>query len=70
MYSVPLIISSPGGKRDEKLILPTNSSLSVTLNRNEVSAKAVDVCDDEPSGLPAQHKTKPQKIHQHSLHHG
>lgn len=25
-----------GGKRDEKLILPTNSSLSVTLDRNEV----------------------------------
>lgn len=26
-----------GGKRDEKLILPTNSSISVTLDLNEVS---------------------------------
>lgn len=29
--------SLSGGKRDEKLILPTNSSLSVTLDQNEVS---------------------------------
>ena len=31
-----IILMIIGGKRDEKLILPTNSSLSVTLNQNEV----------------------------------
>ena len=30
-----------GGKRDEKLILPINSSLSVTLNQDEVSNSVV-----------------------------
>lgn len=37
------IFYSPGGKRDEKLILPTNSSLSVTLDRNEVNAGSTAV---------------------------
>ena len=32
---------STGGKRDEKLILPVNSSLSVTLNQSEVSRENV-----------------------------
>ena len=27
---------SPGGKRDEELVLPVNSSLSVTLSQDEV----------------------------------
>ena len=30
------ILTSSGGKRDENLILPINSSLSVTLNQDEV----------------------------------
>ena len=35
VQSVLIIIS--GGKRDEKLILPVNSSLSITLGLDEVS---------------------------------
>ena len=30
-------LSVPGGKRDEELILPINSSLSVTLHQDQVS---------------------------------
>lgn len=38
-----------GGKRNEKLILPTNPSLSVTLGQNEVSNKAFAVAYHEAS---------------------
>ena len=31
-----------GGKRDEELILPLNSSLSATLDQNQVNANRVD----------------------------
>lgn len=33
-----LWLSFPGGKRDEELVLPINSSLSVTLHQDQVSA--------------------------------
>ena len=34
-------LNDVGGKRDEKLILPINSSLSVTLNQDEVCCELV-----------------------------
>ena len=39
VQSILVIIS--GGKRDEKLILPVNSSLSITLGLDEVSFSAL-----------------------------
>lgn len=36
MSNEMVILISSGGKRDENLILPVNSSLSVTLNQDEV----------------------------------
>ena len=35
-----------GGKRDEKLILPVNSSVSVTLSQNQVNNISTTLCEN------------------------